>query len=297
MAKSTGVGLAELEAAFAEAEDAVAAESPEPASSGAPAKAQAPTSEQPSAVEHEVDEDVGLLSILEENLNEDEDGEQRRPVDDDSPTHLVNGEYLTTQELINGYMRQSDYTRKTQELAEERDRLRSAETLYNAIQENPVETIRMLAQRFNMGQPLLAQPPQAGRPQEASVNIDELVAQKVQEILGSDPRIAEVQSLAATQAEEAQFSQIEQDFDVKLTAKDRELVKRHAAEKGTDDLRFVFSALMQEAQLRKARKDQLRKAASATGRRSDDGEQFVPKKEYEDFWEAARDTMKELGWE
>src|SRR5690606_36119494 len=85
--------------------------------------------------------------------------------------------------------------------------------------------------------------------------IDELVAQKVQEILGSDPRIAEVQSLAATQAEEAQFSQIEQDFDVKLTAKDGNFVSGILLGKELTAFRSLSSLLIRKRSLAKRGRD------------------------------------------
>ena len=293
MAKSTGVGLADLEAAFAEAEASLAEEATEPASSVKSEPAKASNSEQPSAVEPEISENVGLLDILEENLDEEE---ERNNVDDDSPSHLVNGKYLTTQELINGYMRQDDYTVKTQKLAEDRDRLRNAETLYNAIQENPYETLRLLWQKYNMGQPV-GTVPQGTASQSNAANIDELVAQKVNEILGNDPRIKEVQTLAATQAEDAAFAAIEQEYGKTLTAKDRAFVKQKAQEFGTDNLQFVFAGLYQQAQLRQARKEQLKQASSASGRRSDENEFKPSKKSYSSVEEAFLDSLAELGWD
>lgn len=294
MAKNSGVGLADLEAAFAEAEASLTDEATEPVSLVKSVETKASTSEQPSVVEPEVDEDVDLLSILEENL-EDQEAEEQRRVDDDSPTHLVNGKNLTTQELINGFMRQEDYTKKTQEIADDRKRLANAETLYNAIQEEPYETLRLLWQKYNLGnQNTLTTTPASQNTLQAA-NIDELVAQKVSEILGSDPRIAQVQSLAATQAEDAQFTDIEREFGKTLTTKDREIVRKKAVEVGTDNLRFVFAGLLQEAQLRLARKEQLKKASSVSGRRSDENETQPTKKSFDSFEEAFLDSLRELG--
>src|SRR5690606_36182668 len=47
-------------------------------------------------------------------------------------------------EVLAGYSRQSDYTKKTQELAAERARLQQAEQLYQALQQNPEHTLRVL---------------------------------------------------------------------------------------------------------------------------------------------------------
>lgn len=55
-----------------------------------------------------------------------------------TPTHIeVNGEKVPIEELTNGYLRQSDYTRKTQELARERQSNVVAKKVYEAISSNP----------------------------------------------------------------------------------------------------------------------------------------------------------------
>jgi hypothetical protein len=65
-------------------------------------------------------------------------------------------EQVTLEELQNGYQRHSDYTRKTQEVAAERERLRQAEQIVSALENNPEETLKTLAQSFELelgGQP------------------------------------------------------------------------------------------------------------------------------------------------
>ena len=44
---------------------------------------------------------------------------------------------VTLEELRDGYQRQADYTRKTQELSAERDRLRQAEAIASALESDP----------------------------------------------------------------------------------------------------------------------------------------------------------------
>lgn len=61
----------------------------------------------------------------------------------------IDGQQVSLEELKNGYLRQADYTRKTQELAETRRRLQYAEQLYNAIYQNP-EVAQQLAEKFNL---------------------------------------------------------------------------------------------------------------------------------------------------
>ena len=51
---------------------------------------------------------------------------------------------VTLEELQQGYQRQADYTRKTQELASERQRLQQAETIVNALEADPQGTLDAL---------------------------------------------------------------------------------------------------------------------------------------------------------
>lgn len=57
---------------------------------------------------------------------------------DDNLIELADGTKVTAQELVNGYLRQSDYTKKTQALAEERKRVNATAAIVNG--SKPVET-------------------------------------------------------------------------------------------------------------------------------------------------------------
>ena len=61
----------------------------------------------------------------------------------------INGQQVPLEELKSGYLRQADYTRKTQELSEARRRLSYAEQLYNAVYQNP-EVAQQVAKQFNL---------------------------------------------------------------------------------------------------------------------------------------------------
>lgn len=57
---------------------------------------------------------------------------------------------LTEDELKQGYMRQADYTRKTQTLAEQRKEAEQALNILNALRAKPQETLSMLAQELGV---------------------------------------------------------------------------------------------------------------------------------------------------
>lgn len=61
-------------------------------------------------------------------------------------------------EALAGYQRQADYTRKTQELSEQRKQLQFAATLQEALQKDPDSTLRLLNQQFGSTQTLAATP-------------------------------------------------------------------------------------------------------------------------------------------
>lgn len=66
------------------------------------------------------------------------------------PVFEVDGEPITVDEARNGYLRQSDYTRKTQELSEQRRRLQNAEILQTALQRDPEATVKALADAYGV---------------------------------------------------------------------------------------------------------------------------------------------------
>jgi len=57
---------------------------------------------------------------------------------------------VSLDELQNGYQRQADYTRKTQELASERERLAQGEAIVQALEADPVGAIDALSDAFGI---------------------------------------------------------------------------------------------------------------------------------------------------
>ena len=76
--------------------------------------------------------------------------------DGDAYTIKVDGEerQVSLEELRDGYQRQADYTRKTQDLAAERKRLQQAEAIVSALESDPAGTLTALGDAFGVqGQP------------------------------------------------------------------------------------------------------------------------------------------------
>lgn len=64
---------------------------------------------------------------------------------------LPDGTIVGRDELTRGYMRQQDYTRKTQGLSQERQRVEAANQLLNMLETDPQGTLSQLAQYYGMG--------------------------------------------------------------------------------------------------------------------------------------------------
>jgi hypothetical protein len=73
----------------------------------------------------------------------------------------VGDERVKLSDLRNGYLRQSDYTRKTQELARQREEAQWGLTLQRAYEQNPALAIQILSSQMAQAQPTaVEQPPE-----------------------------------------------------------------------------------------------------------------------------------------
>lgn len=71
---------------------------------------------------------------------------------DEAYTIIVDGDeqQVSLSELRDGYQRQADYTRKTQELASERKRLQQAEAIVSSLESDPAGTLSALQDAFGV---------------------------------------------------------------------------------------------------------------------------------------------------
>ena len=105
---------------------------------------------------------------------------------------------VTLSELQNGYQRQADYTRKTQQVAADRERLQQAEAIVSALENDPEGTLTTLAQTFgvNMG----------SKPSEDS-GWDDV------EITASDRKLAELERKVEMQERAVRVQQVDKEVD------------------------------------------------------------------------------------
>jgi len=136
-------------------------------------------------------------------------------------------------EALAGYQRQADYTRKTQELAEQRNQMQYAATIQAALERDPEATIDLLARHYNIS-----------RSQAAAVadEVDDLQSldpqeQKMREL---DKRVANFEEYQSQMEVEKEIQRLQQrysDFDVPA-------VVQAALRNNTTDLEGTYKQLM-----------------------------------------------------
>tara|TARA_R110002020_G_scaffold247770_2_gene461742 strand:- start:5822 stop:6541 length:720 start_codon:yes stop_codon:yes gene_type:complete len=143
-------------------------------------------------------------------------------------TIKIDGEesQVTLDELQNGYQRQADYTRKTQELSAERDRLRQAESIVSALETDPEGTLQALQRSFGI---------ELTTPRE-NEDWEELDPTE-QKLLQLEKKIEQQEATQRQQTVEREVNQLQEsygDFDAK------ELL-RHAVKHGISNLEAAYT--------------------------------------------------------
>ena len=238
-----------------------------------------------------VEENTGKTGLF-ESLNSEETSNEQ-PSLTDSTRIDVNGEQVTVADLRKGYMKDSDYTQKTQELAEKEREAEKAITLYQALQDKPQETARALWQRVSQGQEAAPTTEQTAAPQ---ADINALVERQVQERLDSDPRLQALDQERALREVDVTFGEIEKLYNVELNDQDKVTILSKAQEAGTPDLKLVFGGLYQEMQMLDKQRQNVAGAATSSVQHPDAGpaDQKAPVK-FGSFRDAMKETLREEG--
>lgn len=153
-------------------------------------------------------------------------------------------------EAIAGYQRQADYTRKTQELSQQREKIEFASTLQAALENNPAATLSLLSQHYNV-----QNTPEVDPIDEESFTPEE---RKIREL---DKRVASFEEYQNQQVIEKEIAGLQtkySDFDVKE-------VVSNALRMNTTDLEGVykqlaFDKIVAQSKLETAAKERLKQA-------------------------------------
>jgi hypothetical protein len=186
------------------------------------------------------------------------------PVDefgDKYVTVLVNGEqqHVPLKEALAGYQRQADYTRKTQEISEQRRQIQFATALQEALQNDPKGTLELLGRHYGL----------AEQPEQTEDFLDDPVAKRLQEI---DSRVRSFEEQKAYEQLERTIQTLQSRYGDNF---DPEAVVAKALAVGSSDLEAVykqmaFDGVWEEAQaVRDARSKRLAQEQSvATAKRA-----------------------------
>lgn len=195
-------------------------------------------------------------------------------------------------EAVAGYQRQADYTRKTQELATQRESMQFATAIQEALQQDPSGTIELLQRHYG-------------------VNLDS--AQQVEEPEFADPlerqlwevnqRVAEIESFRSEQQLQAEISSLQsryQDFDpqavvlqaLKMGSSDLEATYKQMAFdrmylKQQAEMTANSQAQAQESQVMQAKRD-AGIVSGGSGNAASAGDSVGPVSSIRDAWEAAK---------
>ena len=107
------------------------------------------------------------------------------------------------QEALQGYSRTADYTRKTQELATQRQQNEYALAVQRALQAQPAETLRLLSRQYgvNLEAPAQSPPPPAGWEQPSYDDGDDAFTDPLEWRINQQQRMIDQLSLAEQQRE------------------------------------------------------------------------------------------------
>lgn len=137
-------------------------------------------------------------------------------------------------EAIQGYQRQADYTRKTQELASQREQLGYAQTLQQALESNPQETIDLLTRHYGVA---TANQMVADAQSEPQVpQFDDPLEQRIWE---TEQRIQQYEQERANQQLRSEISRLQSTYE-DFNAQE---VVRFALQNNTTDLEGTYKQI------------------------------------------------------
>ena len=269
----TPEGLLSLEEALGKAavevglEDEAGSGAEQPAGKAPDQEAQEQTQQEAGQPEEQSDE-----PLFDELLKAEPEEEQRTGIDWDATVELPGeNEPVSLSEMRDGYLRQADYTRKTQALAAERRQFEEehdqAVKLHRALIEDPPGTAAFLAVQTGVVkeqdvadkvrdlQGVWQKPPSR---EEIEAELEQRVAKAVED----HPAVVEARRQAMLASIEQDFARIEQKHSIRLTVKDRQAILRKAVESGTSDLELVTESMLRRLDRIRQEREQAREAAS-----------------------------------
>jgi len=165
--------------------------------------------------------------------------------DADSYSIMVDGEEhrVSLQELQSGYQRQADYTRKTQELARERERLAQGEAIVQALESDPQGAVLALSDAFGV--------------QITGNQNTDIPAEDIEDLDPEEVRLRRIESSIEEQERAARQHNLQQDLSALQekygTAIDSAQLFTHALKHNIGNLEAAYTHMSYDAMREKAK--------------------------------------------
>lgn len=202
----------------------------------------------------EDDQSVTPERVIEDFVGSDEFWNVQVPSDgDDGP--------ITVREMYEGMLRQSDYTKKTQDLAAQRETLKQADEFYQAFLDDTAGFAAAIAVKAGY-----ITEDEATRTvdiatwrsaEEVEAEVERRVAERIQD----NPDVKSAQAAQQRAAVESAFATIESERGVRLSESRRASILSEAMETGTTNLALVFDAQVGRARAKADRAARAKKSA------------------------------------
>lgn len=205
-------------------------------------------------------EDSGLFTDLEVGA-----AEEAPAIPEDAVFDLPGVEEpVSLQELKDGYQRQADYTRKTQQVAEDRKANEKAVGLWEALQAQPEAVVRQLAAQVGLIDEGAA-PVKAfeASPIRSAEQVEAEIASRVEAAVAAHPSIVEAERQEALRTLDAEFDRISEVRGITLNEADRKRVLQEAQRRNNPDLESVVSLLLSLREKQVSEREALAAAAPA----------------------------------
>ena len=224
------------------------------------------TGDQPDVAETADEVDELEAAMLEDTVEEEETGgdAETHAVDLASEVEVDLGEGPTTvtiDELRSGYLRQADYTRKTQELAAQRSDLEDAQAFHASFMEDPIGFATALAVKAELIDPNTPVSGKAAIKAQSAEEFEAKVNEEVERRLAEHPSVIEATKASAAAQVHAEFDRIAEAHGREISQELRQSIIDEAVRRGVPDLELVY-----EARLARARERAADKKKAATSR-------------------------------
>jgi hypothetical protein len=203
-------------------------------------------------------------------------------------------------QLRDGFMRQADYTRKTQEISLLRKKLGDAAEFLDQYQRDPAGFARAIAVEQGLVYPgdepvAEVRGVKAPTPDEIQAQVERLAQERVQ----SDPVVQQAMTAQAVNVINAEFNRLEGVHHIQLPAELRESIVKESIERNVPDFDLLLRARLASVQDQQRQQGQLRGAAPSRPGMSPGAAQSQPGQApeistIEEAWKAAALEVSQL---